>query len=90
MGLQSWVYSFGGNSCFRILISPIETFRLAKYSLEYHGSGILFSGIYPGFIFDTEIMEKSGAILYVENEHKTRSDPYKSFRQINAAKKKKA
>ena len=37
----------------------------ALIGISPHGSGILFSDIYPGSISDSEITEKSGAILYI-------------------------
>ena len=39
-----------------------------------HGTGILFSDIYPGSISDSEITAKCGAIEYVEEEKEIRSD----------------
>ena len=46
----------------------------ALIGISPHGSGILFSDIYPGSISDSEIKEKSGTILFVEKEHKIMSD----------------
>ena len=46
----------------------------AVIGISPHGSGILFSGIYPGSISDSEITEKSGTILFVEKEHERMSD----------------
>ena len=46
----------------------------ALIGISPHGSGILFSDIYSGSISDSEITEKSEAILYVENCHEIMSD----------------
>ena len=46
----------------------------ALIGISPHGSGILFSDICPVSISDSEFTEKSGAILYVENDHEIRND----------------
>ena len=38
----------------------------ALIGIAPHGGGILFSDIYPGSISDSEITEKSGAIMFVD------------------------
>ena len=39
-----------------------------------HGSGIIFSDIYPGKISDSEITMETSAINFVDTEHKLMSD----------------
>ena len=46
----------------------------ALIGISPHGSGILFSEIYPGSINDSEITIKSGTINFVEKEHEIMSD----------------
>ena len=59
-----------------LMFSNYKTTRTGKavIGISPHGSGILFSGIYPGSISDSEITEKSGTILFVEKEHELMSD----------------
>ena len=57
----------------------------ALIGISPHGSGILFSDIYPGSISDSEITEKSGAILYVENDHEIMSEGF-SIQELCAVK----
>ena len=58
----------------------------ALIGVSPHGSGILFSDIYPGSISDSEITEKSGAILFVEEEHEIMSDRGFSIQEFCASK----
>ena len=46
----------------------------ALIGISPDGSEILCSEIYPGSISDSEIIEKSGTILFVEKEHEIMSD----------------
>lgn len=46
----------------------------ALIGISPHGSGILFSDIYPGSISDSDITEKTDAIRFVEEEHEIMSD----------------
>ena len=39
-----------------------------------HGSGILFSDVYPGSISDSAITEKTDVLKFVECEHELMSD----------------
>ncbi|XP_057302708.1 uncharacterized protein LOC130636876 [Hydractinia symbiolongicarpus] len=46
----------------------------ALIGISPHGSGILFSDIYPGSTSDSDITEKTDAIRFVEEEHEIMSD----------------
>ena len=58
----------------------------ALIGIAPHGMGILFSDIYPGSISDSEITEKSGTMLYVEEEHEVMSDKGFSIQDLCAIK----
>ena len=47
-----------------------------------HSMGILFNDIYPGSISDSEITEKSGALMYVEEGHEFMSDRGFSIQEL--------
>ena len=46
----------------------------ALIGISPHGSGLLFSDIYPGSISDTEITEKSCVLDWIRSEHEVMSD----------------
>lgn len=46
----------------------------ALIGITPHGSGLLFSEIYPGSISDSELAEKAGVLTYVEEEHEVMAD----------------
>ena len=46
----------------------------ALAGISPHGSGILFSGIFPGSISDSKITEECGAVYIVEQKHEILSD----------------
>ena len=56
----------------------------ALIGISPHGGGVLFSDIYPGSISDSEITEKSGAILLVEEQHEIMSDRGFSIQELCA------
>ena len=58
----------------------------ALIGISPHGSGLLFSDIYPGSITDSEITEKSGVIEYVEEEHEIMADKGFAIQDICANK----
>ena len=56
----------------------------ALIGISPHGGGVLFSDIYPGSISDSEITEKSGAILLIEEQHEIMSDRGFSIQELCA------
>ena len=58
----------------------------ALIGISAHGSGILFSDIYPGSISDSEITEKSSTLDFVEKDHEIMSDRGFSIQEYCALK----
>ncbi|XP_065658111.1 uncharacterized protein LOC136082624 [Hydra vulgaris] len=58
----------------------------ALIGIAPHGGGILFSDIYPGSISDSDLTEKSDAILFVEKDHEIMSDRGFSIQDFCATK----
>ena len=46
----------------------------ALIGISPHGSGLLFSDVYPGSISDSNITEKSGVIEFVSPDHEVMAD----------------
>ena len=57
----------------------------ALVGISPHGSGILFSGIFPGSISDAKITEECGAVYLVEQEHEIISDRGFSIQELCAS-----
>ena len=58
----------------------------ALIGISPHGTGLLFSDIYPGSISDTEISEKVGVLDWVEPEHEVMADRGFSLQDYCASK----
>ena len=58
----------------------------ALIRISLHGSGLLFSDIYPGSISDSEISERCGVLDWVEPEHEVMADRGFSIQDYCASK----
>ena len=54
----------------------------ALIGISAHGSGIVFSDIYPGSISDSQITEKTGILNLIEEEHELMSSTGQLFTNL--------
>ena len=59
----------------------------ALIGIAPHGMGLLFSEIYPGSISDSEIIDKAGALNFVQEEHEIMSARGFSIQELCAIKR---